>query len=118
MLLHAGVDVNDCGSDSGIVWERNDLLGQFNHLAGYSPLFIWKEFEWIGFTYNPISYDERKQDRDKIEKLLVASGARSFQEDWACELIEEEDLTSEEGGASNNSDSKDDELLVAEEEAS
>jgi hypothetical protein len=92
ILLQAGADPNDCGHENGIAWEDNDLLGQLNHLGGYSPLFICGEFDCLPPDFGPIA------DRNKIEELLVADGARSFTEDWACEVAsEEEGLSSEMG---------------------
>jgi hypothetical protein len=96
ILLQAGADPNDCGYENGIVWEDNDLLGQFNHLAGCSPLFICKEIHWVGPSMGT------EGDRNKIEELLVANGARSFREDWTCEVTgEEEELGSEWGWESS-----------------
>jgi hypothetical protein len=80
-LLHAGADPNDCGYEKGIAWECNDLLGRFNHLGGYSPLFICKESRCI--DQDRWLYPGGKEDHNKIEELLQADGARSFEENWA-----------------------------------
>jgi hypothetical protein len=80
-LLHAGADPNDCGYENGIAWESNDLLGRFNHLGGYSPLLICKESECIDYFRS--SEARFKEDHNKIEELLIADGARSFEENWA-----------------------------------
>jgi hypothetical protein len=113
ILLQAGADPNDCGYENGIVWEDNDLLGQFNNLGGCSPLFICKEFDCIREAY---SMDTRSEaDRNRIEELLVADGARSFKEDWACGVTsEEEELGSEREWGSSESDANDREGSVEE----
>jgi hypothetical protein len=82
ILLQAGADPNDCGYENGIAWEDNDFLGQFNHLGGCSPLFICKEFKCI--THGNITNTWGEAVRNNIEELLVAAGARSFEENWAC----------------------------------
>ena len=96
ILLQAGADPNDCGNENGIAWNNVDFLGQFNHLGGCSPLFICKEIECIDADNNKYSWSEA--NRNRIEELLVAARARSFKEDWACEV-----RTEEEGFISENS---------------
>lgn len=86
ILLQAGADPNDCGNENGIAWNNEDLLGQFNHLGGCSPLFICKEFKCIAVSR--ILWASANCNR--IEELLVAARARSFKEDWACEVITKE----------------------------
>jgi hypothetical protein len=103
ILLQAGADANDCGDENGIAWEDNDFLGQFNYLGGCSPLFICGEFECISFEVSTLP--ESKTNRNKIEELLVANGARAFEENWACGVTsEEEELVSEKGRESSESD--------------
>jgi hypothetical protein len=106
ILLQAGADANDCGDENGIAWEDNDFLGQFNHLGGCSPLFICKEFKCIDLEVS--TFPSGKRNRNKIEELLVANGARSFEEDWACGVTsEQEELGSENGRESSESDAND-----------
>jgi hypothetical protein len=97
ILLQAGADANDYGDENGIAWEDNDFLGQFNHLGGSSPLFICTEFKCI--SYEVSMFPENKTNRNKIEELLVANGARAFEENWAGGVTSgEENLGSGKGG--------------------
>ena len=70
-LLKAGAYPNCSGNYSGMAWKKGTRLSSFNFLHGASPLFIHRHHAILKGGLR----DERKEDREKIEALLLEYGA-------------------------------------------
>ena len=70
ILLDAGADPNVTGSSEGTVWEDGTPMSRFNHLDGYSALYICSNFECY--------LEERKGNFELIEETLLRHGAKVF----------------------------------------
>ncbi|OIW22523.1 hypothetical protein CONLIGDRAFT_606829 [Coniochaeta ligniaria NRRL 30616] len=76
LLLEAGADPNNTGDRLGHVWEKGTVLANFNDILDHSPLNI---VQTMDSTFKGYEYESRKkEERPKIEALLIQYGAQNF----------------------------------------
>ena len=91
MLLQAGAIPNGTGSADGVIWPEDSIMHKLNHLHGTSPLRICRDFAII---YRPACRQRSRDDRIKIEALLMYHGAEAFS---ITSELDVQDITDDDG---------------------